>query len=299
MSASETVAAGGVEEASAGVVVGVDGLPMSDRALDVALLEAALWQRPLTAVCVVEPAIRDELTDPMGSAAYSARARAVAEGAVARALARLAPAIAPEVTAAIAHGEPKVALAHAAHGAGLLVLGATGPCRTGLVTLGGTTRALVAEPPCPVLIVPRSAQAPARGPGRVVVAVDPSDPSPTALRWAQAAARRHAAPLLLVTAWRPRDLEGPQSTGDQDARSLAESALRRLVGDDVSETNILAAAAPTSLLTLVRPDDYLVLGSRGPSSEATEGLQWTSRPLLQSGRCTVILVPWRPSAVAP
>jgi nucleotide-binding universal stress UspA family protein len=128
--------------ASGPVVVGTDGSPASDAALDFGFEEAALRGAPLLAVCA--------LADAPGSLGGDSRLQEDVEQAITRHEKEH-----PEVTVLrqVAQGGARAALLAAAPDAQLLVVGSRG--RGGLkgMLLGSVCQAVLQHAPCPVAVV--------------------------------------------------------------------------------------------------------------------------------------------------
>jgi len=124
------------------VVVGADGSPESQRALEFAIAEAALRDVPLLAVCA--------LCDAAGVVGIAQSVEAAFGAAVDRVQAARLDVI---VQRRVEPGAPRSALLTAASRGQLLVVGARG--RGGLqeMTLGSITLALLHHAPCPVTVV--------------------------------------------------------------------------------------------------------------------------------------------------
>ncbi len=124
------------------VVVGVDGSPGSQAALELAIMEAALRDVPLVAVCA--------LADAAGAVGVARSIEADFGSAITRAQADHPGVL---VRARVEQGSPRTALLAAAAQAQLLVVGARG--RGGLrdMSLGSVSVAVLHHAPCPVSVV--------------------------------------------------------------------------------------------------------------------------------------------------
>jgi nucleotide-binding universal stress UspA family protein len=147
-------------EPAAPVVVGVDGSPVSDAAIDFAVVAADLAGCPLVAVHTWWDPLFDPVTEPLlgWDAIVDDERRVLAEQLAGRSAAY--PDLA--VSTVVEHSHPSRALLERARGARLLVVGSRGRGGfTGLL-LGSVGRAMVHRAPCPVAVVPP----PGGGPGR-------------------------------------------------------------------------------------------------------------------------------------
>lgn len=260
------------------VVVGVDSSEVAARALDHALDEADragwpvrvvhAWTIPVWSTGM--PGLTYQVLAPPVDCERAATE--LVEEVLAKALARRPSDRPVEVRTQVVEGVAGQALVHAAEGASLLVLGGHAHRVPGAL-LGSTTSYALHHATCPVLVVPDTATS-LHGPRRVVVGVDGSLSSRSALRWAAAAARRHGCPLVAVRAWLLTSLPGalsmpypPESpeydrtVGDWLDQEVAE-VLSEDVGVEVRCVPVYGAASRV-LLHETGPDDLLVVGSRG------------------------------------
>jgi nucleotide-binding universal stress UspA family protein len=147
-------------EPAAPVVVGVDGSPASDAAIDFAVAAADLARCPLVAVHTWWDPLFDPVTEPLlgWEEIVDDERRVLAEQLAGRRAAY--PDLA--MSTVVERSHPSQALLDRAHGARLVVVGSRGRGGfTGLL-LGSVGRAMVHRAPCPVAVVPP----PGRGSGR-------------------------------------------------------------------------------------------------------------------------------------
>jgi len=159
------------------IVVGIDGSPESDRALDWAARQAALEARPLTVLhaahlgstslstyAVPGPDI-DRLLDYVRVAGRELLAQAT------KRVARTEPDV--EVHPVLSTEDPRMALEHQAHRATTLVVGSRGRGAVASLLLGSVSVSVSHRAACPVVVVRSEAgAAPGRG---VLVGVDGTD----------------------------------------------------------------------------------------------------------------------------
>ena len=137
----------------AGIVVGVDGSPHSEKALDWALKEAALRQAPLTVLAVVPVAARiwgiagqdypsKETQDKIHQATQAVVDKAVANRS------------GLDVHVHTEAGVPADELVKASEGADLLVVAARGTGGFARLRIGAVSQQVAAHAHCPVTIVP-------------------------------------------------------------------------------------------------------------------------------------------------
>jgi nucleotide-binding universal stress UspA family protein len=135
------------------VVVGVDGSPGSQNALDFALAEATLRGASVRAVCTWDypVALGSGFVVPFDD--LEASAVAVLADAVARAT-KDAPAPAPPVSTTVRGGHASEALVDEAKDAALLVVGSRGHGGFVGMLIGSISQGCVTHAPCPVVVVP-------------------------------------------------------------------------------------------------------------------------------------------------
>ena len=178
------------------VVVGVDGQPPADRALDWAIAEAQRAKAPLHLVYARMMPLRG----PTVESAFSIHTTESDEilGAATERVRELAPDL--TVTTASAYGNAAVLLVDEARAASCLVVGARGRSALGSVLLGSTSLDVAAHAPCPVVVVRELPQQLPDRPG-VVVGSDGSELSEAAIAAGFEQADRLGVPLTVVHAW--------------------------------------------------------------------------------------------------
>ncbi|HET6301952.1 universal stress protein [Microbacterium sp.] len=187
---------------SSTIIVGVTAAPAARRAVDWATARAAERGQTVELVAVVGGAIgavgeESVLNDAVEQtrALLAEEAARVAERGV-------------QVTTRVGRGSPVAWLIEASADADLLVIGSdykgpgTGPAR------GAHGLRIAAGAKCPVVVVP---DLDFEGRSGVVVGVDGSEASESAVRFAAAEADRLHEPLIAVTVWTP--LEAPRNLG--------------------------------------------------------------------------------------
>lgn len=179
------------------IVVGVDGSPEADRAVQWAAEQAHLEQRPLVVVTAEHPVT--PVATSLGPAyAYQVDDLLEAAQAIADEAAALATRHRPDVsvTTRARVGEPREVLVEMSHGAHLLVLGSRGrgPVRSKL--LGSVSAAVIKRAQCPVVVCrPGTELAVKNG---VVVGADGTAPSLPVIDFAFRQAALHNQPLTIV-----------------------------------------------------------------------------------------------------
>lgn len=288
---------------SAPVVVGVDGTPASDAAVVWAAGTAADRGRGLLIVHGMN--LTGFAAGPVDFGSLDAvrevGARIVASAA--ELAARTAPGVPVETEESAA--EPSDLLVARSASAHLVVIG--GPDdRTGLGRLGSTMYAVTARAYGSVVVVRGTSGAPPTGP--VVVGVDGSPVSDTAVEAAFHEAALRGANLVAVYAWShpyagrfDRLLESVEGAFDVAAVERAVLA-ERLAGQkerfpEVRVWHEVFRGTPRErLLEWSRSAQLLVVGSRGRGALTGMLLGSTSGTLIQRAECPVMVV--RPSAVS-
>jgi len=139
-----------------GIIVGVDGSGHSQRALELAIEEAAVRHVPLT-VLTVHEAVRGYYS---GVAVYpedpvqTEEARVAAQAETDKVLAELDGPHPESVTVKAVHGFPVEELISASQNADMIVLGSRGAGGFTRLMLGSTAGQVAQHTHCPVLIVP-------------------------------------------------------------------------------------------------------------------------------------------------
>ncbi len=180
------------------IIAGTDGSQDSLRAVAWAAREAALHGAPLRIVSV--PAQGSWLAlDLIGPEAVSRSAHQAARRAL-DAAAERAAAAAPglPLDTVVAAGSPAQALADAADGASMLVVGSRGSGEFAAMTLGSVSRYAATHAPVPVVVTREESTAVRR---EVVVGIRDPDEASAALEFAFAEASLRGARLLAVHAW--------------------------------------------------------------------------------------------------
>ena len=140
-----------------GIVVGVDGSPNSERALDWAMRQAAAVQLPLTVMTVHEvpksywggiPVVGPADEGLLG------KLRQAAEDMTQQARGQLGDAAPASVTVRAVNGFVVRELVEASHDADMLVLGARSHAGFTRLLLGSASSEIVQHSACPVVIVP-------------------------------------------------------------------------------------------------------------------------------------------------
>lgn len=285
------------------IVVGIDDTVSSGRALDRALLQAEASARPVRAIHAWTSSVWLGGTPgvPYGAATiaqdHEAAALVVAEDLLAQARSRH-----PGGTAAVqveaGEGDPGRVLVRASVDAGLLVVGNHGHGVVASAMLGSASAYALHHAACPVMVVP------SRGPAvtafrRVVVGVDGSPGSRSALRWGLDAARRLGCSLVAAHAWLSTDLPAPVPAApglpayEAAARAWLLQELEDTLAADsgVDVIPLLTHSSPAwGLMDTATPEDVLVVGSRGRGGFASLVLGSVATQCAEHAKSTVVIV---------
>ncbi len=284
------------------IVVGIDGSPASDAALDWALEDAVRRRRSIHLFSAGErrmpggeAAIYDfELVQVIADEAL-AKAEAVLDAAVARAAAA-APDL--EVTRESNLEGPAAALVGLSGRADTLVIGHRGHGRLIGALLGSVAHQVAGHASCPVVVVrhagePGAAAVTRRG---VVVGVDGSVASEAAIAFAFEEASSRGSDLHVVKTWwtSTSGLTASLKVDYQETERLAVS--ESLVGwadkfPDVVVHVTVPMGPPVSTLTRSAADaELLVVGSRGHGGFLRLAMGSVSHGVLQHASCPVAVV---------
>jgi nucleotide-binding universal stress UspA family protein len=157
MIAAGVPAAQGKEQAMPGIVVGVDGSPNSERALDWAMKQAVAVRAPLTVIAVHEVPKSYWGHIPVvgpADAGLLDSLRQAAEEMTQRAASQLGEAAPATVTVRALNGFVVEELVNASHDADLVVVGARGGSGFGRLLGGSVSSEVIQHSICPVVIVP-------------------------------------------------------------------------------------------------------------------------------------------------
>jgi nucleotide-binding universal stress UspA family protein len=289
---------------SSRIVVGYDGSPGAELALDWAAAEAARRDVPLLLVHAVHlpHLLTAAATDSavVGALAVD-MATVTMEAGIERARRMGATAV---VVSETTRGTAARALVAASQSAALVVLGTRGRGTVAGELFGSVGVAVAAEAACPVVVVRGDPRPP--GMGRpVVVGVDGSPESEIALRYAADVATAFGARLTVLTAWQrpgPRRITAPvpQLEGLELARQHRSVARETATAAADLAASLYPALTVLSDLREGRSEDVLaaeaegaglaVVGSRGRHGVTGLVLGSVSHALMHTAPCPVAVV---------
>ncbi|MFI7542493.1 universal stress protein [Actinoplanes sp. NPDC049599] len=284
------------------ILVGTDGTPASQAAVQWAAAEAERRHRVLRVVHVFDWEWRSARYD--SGTEYIDVSRQLADAVVADASAR-ARAVAPAVQVKVATliGSPAPELLNAAADADLIVLGSRGHGGFASLLLGSVGQRVATHADCPVVVVRGRG---AVGEGPVAVGADDSPTAGLVLGTAFEAAAGRDTGLTVVRAYPPPpplwmagvpvvDFTTPQD--DADERRRLEELLTpwRDRYPEVKVDVTISHGSPAAVLTGVSHRAQLVIvGSHGHGSIAGALLGSTGLQLLHHADCPVLIVRSRP-----
>jgi len=279
------------------IVVGVDPSPSGTAALEWALREAVSTGASLHAVRAWTPdAYAMEASAYAGGDLEPIESQAQVEAGEQLKLAteRVAGADTISCTATAVHGPASHVLVEQAEHSAMVVVGSRSHGVLSRAVLGSVSSAVLHHASTPVTVVPEPREVDGAAP-RVIVGMDHSPAAAAALTAAVDQARRRGARLVPVFVHEP--LEAPRGRGYAAGLSRLEDSERHRLDDaaraagaaDV-QSEVLVGHPSGQLLAAARPQDLLVVGSRGRGGFAGLLLGSTSTQLAQHAPCPVLVV---------
>lgn len=293
------------------IIVGVDGSPASQHALDWAIDLAVKTKQRLVAMCTYAlPSFATASLDggyaALDDAALADGAQQVAESAKQR-----AQQAGVTADAHIVPGDAAGALIAASKGAGLIVVGTRGGSGFSERLLGTVSSALPAHSHCPTVVVPLRYGRPVDNPEgestlppikRIVVGVDGSTTSYAALKIAMRQAILWDAELIVaggvpiasgsgLLAWLPATVDRQQVIDDvkRGIEGLVSKA-KGEVGELSTQVVVLDGTGAELLTEFSKNADLLVLGSRGRGGFTGLLLGSTSQAVLHHSACPILVI---------
>lgn len=280
------------------IVVGVDPNPAGGDALDWALREAVAVGGSLQAIRAWT--LSAQSTEAFAYTAdavipgEAAAAQLVADEQLKLAVDRVPGADAVPSTATAIFGAPSDVLVQHAQDSLMLVVGSRGRAALSRAVLGSVSSSVLHHVTCPVTVVPELRAVDGASP-RVLVGVDHSAPSLVALSVAADQARRRGAVLIPVFVHEP--FEVPRGGAHAPDLALLEATERSALesaavaaGAVQVQAEVLVGQTAACLLEAARPQDLVVLGSRGRGGFSGLLLGSTSTQVVQHATCPVLVV---------
>jgi nucleotide-binding universal stress UspA family protein len=293
------------------VVVGFDGSPTGRRALDVAVREAA---RRKARLLIIHSYVVPVTPVPVGieySAEAEARARETAEQRLAEGLdwaTMTAPGV--EVEGELTTLPAAEVLIERGRDAAVLVVGSRGLGSLGELVLGSTAVQVATHASCPTVVVPPEDRVRDAGheAGRVVVGVDPSPSSDSAIAFAFEEAAMRGLGLTAVHAWDAPFFDSPGGKGGAIPRHILHEDFAAVISQegeilDASMTGwqdkfpevevrrvLVHQQAAAALIGASAGAELLVVGSRGRGGFTSLLLGSVSYKVLHHAHCPVVVV---------
>jgi nucleotide-binding universal stress UspA family protein len=292
-----------VPTTSSHIVVGVDGSPSSEHAVQWAADEARLQHRGLTLVHTEKQLSTGELTW-MGNAGYAPRqVNAEMDREAERVLER-ARAMASDpypgipIETVLGYGDARKQLLAMAATAPMVVVGSRGHGTLAGLLLGSVSGALVRHAECPVAVV----RPPRTSGGGVVIAADGSEDSLDLVEHAYREASWHQAPLTVVHClWDGlvAHAGGWTSVPDLDPEAgearlrIAESVagMAEKFPDVEMSVKLTRGAIDACLVDLSARYDLLIIGRPVHPLRVRLSLSSLTTPVAEHAHCPVLVVP--------
>ena len=280
------------------IVVGVDGSPSSDQALDWAADEAARRGLPLHVIHAFPH--RDPMTR-LGVGYTIDGLNDLAQGVHFSAISRVSGSH-PDlvVTWAQPIDGPTPALVDASGTADTVVVGARGLSRARGLIMGSVSLQVAARAHCPVVVVHEQMSAPVGAP--VVVGVDGSAASTNAIAYAFEQARSRGVGLTVVHAWWMDFMEGASGTAnwtvdwqafahvEQDLVTTSIAGWQDAYPDVAVGRNSVRGLPVQALIRQSENACLVVVGTRGRGGFGGLLLGSVSQGVMHGARCPVVIV---------
>ena len=288
------------------IVVGIDGSPDADRALDWGSTQAALERRPLTLLHAVQasgfPASGTFVAAGMDYGHLLGVLREAGQGLLADARARaLAQEPGLEVLEVLSSSDARNELLSLSHRASLVVVGSRGRGPVSSLLLGSVSVSVSKHASCPVVVcrpAPTADGEPGQG---IVVGVDGTERCLPAIDFAFRMAALRRSPLtVLHSYWDARSVAHVDpSPGDvEDLRALLSESISGMAEkfpDVVVDLRLRHGFADRNLVDASRDHALLVLAHRplSPLDDLVYGS--VAAAVVEHARCPVAVVPAAPA----
>lgn len=279
-----------------GIVVGVDGSPSSDAAVRWAAHEAVLRHEPITLIGTFRMNHVSTLNDELREHIYQLRENhieRILKKASDMVTARIGGATVPAVHMRAEYGHPVTGLVDAAKNARLLVVGCRDLGTLDRILLGSVSNGVVHHAHCPVAVIHDEKVPDTRAP--ILLGVDGSPASETAIAVAFDEASHRKVPLIAVHAWDVYTFFGPERTLDIVESEAHEILAERLAGwqeryPDVNVVRRVVLDAPDRyLVEHAKHAQLVVVGSHGRGGFAGMLLGSVSSLVVQASEVPVIV----------
>lgn len=277
------------------IVVGVDGSPASDTAVDWAAAEAARRSVPLEVLHTAPARVSVASTGDLEEVHHETAVEDVLDAAVARA--RTAHPRLSVITRS-EHRDPASVLVERSADAELVVVGAHGKGLLARMLLGSVSHRVVAHAQCPVVVVHREVGDPSLP---VAVGVDGSPGASAALTLAVEEAGLRAVPLLVVHGWQVATGAGvdalPVSQEVFDAQhTLAQEIVEKAVAAALERSpglDVRTVVAPTGAVIALDAESVgaqlLVVGAHGHRGVGGLAFGSVTNAVVDGAKCPVMV----------
>ncbi len=280
------------------IVVGVDGSPLSAAAVEWAARRAAARGLALHIVhaCRSDPGVG------FGPPVDADASRAAGQALLARSVARAhtaAPGL--EISTSCVPGFASKTLVQVSHKAAMVVIGAIGNGIVSRASIGPTTLRVAMAAHCPVVVIGHEGRTDVATHGKVVVGVDGSPASLTALNEAFDRAALRGAELEIVHAWQAKraghDADGAQAHWPQQEHELEEAvaahvSARAASHPDIAVAHNIVRADPVSALgAQSKSADLVIIGRRGVGGFPGLRLGSVAVGLMGKTACPLVIAP--------